>query len=235
MNELTHYEPIELIETSPHIETTRVGMVIRNPDMLFEEAEDIMGQLRGFGNGLKVWGTCWQLNVADFLLFCEERYGEKASQLVDGDDWNKYRNLVYVGKRVPKDVRKDGLTFDHYRWVAPLDREDQEYFLGVALENKMTTRALRELVDATLIERLLEDVDDYDFWKRYQIDTNAHHSELRDAISGGKEKAEKTVEDLKKVLYEDWWESMKNKPSFLKASEEDRMKLCWEEAVRRGR
>ena len=229
------FDTVALIYPSEDVETTVCGMVILNPDMEFEVANKIMEALNYLDDTLDRSKECVKMNKGDFMLFCEDKYGQEAYQMFGEEEWDRDRNLKYVCKWVPQEIRREGLTFDHYRFVAPLERDDQEKFIEMAVSDELSTRALKQLIDATLVERILENLDeDEEFWRYFQAEMGCNPSQLQSAITEGKEAAEEILKAQMKVEFKLWFSDYEANEENQRKSEWDRMNDCWNTAVKRG-
>lgn len=114
------------------------------PDNLtYQEWEDIGKRLKNVVDGYKWW-------VGDWLNFGEFKYGEKYSQgmTLTGLPYETLLNLKYVSSKVQMSLRNDNLSWTHHKLIAPLSPDKQKYWLDRAEAEKMSTRQLRENLEA---------------------------------------------------------------------------------------
>lgn len=93
---------------------------------------------------------CW---IGDFVNFCEATFGEKFSQILSLFPEGKYQtvaNYTSVCKRVKPHVRRKELFFSHYDAVAKLDESKQIHWLKVAVDEGLSSRALRAAIAKSL-------------------------------------------------------------------------------------
>lgn len=90
--------------------------------------------------------------LADSLNFGEKAYGEEFAQAVDGMretlglSVKTISNAKWAYGRVPSSFRKDGLRLGHYIALAKLEPSEQEKYIGLALQDKMSVETLKEIV-----------------------------------------------------------------------------------------
>lgn len=92
--------------------------------------------------------TSWW--IGDLLNFGEGVYGERYSQAMEhfGLDYSTLVQTAYVCRNVARRRRRATLSFGHHRVVAPLDPDDQEKYLKLALEGRWTRQELSDAVHA---------------------------------------------------------------------------------------
>ena len=82
------------------------------------------------------------------------------------------RNIFYVCSKIPPSRRRDNLTFGHHQAVAPLEPNEQDYYLDWAQSGGYSVKALRQLIkeDAASREaaviKTLDIIDNIDLSKR---------------------------------------------------------------------
>jgi hypothetical protein len=93
--------------------------------------------------GLIGRGVAWW--IGDWLRFGNQRYGEKYARAaaVTGYDVQSLMNMVYVASRFDPPRRRDVLSWSHHAEVAALDEPEQDDWLDLAAEERMSVRALR--------------------------------------------------------------------------------------------
>lgn len=83
--------------------------------------------------------------IGDWLNWGEGKWGEMYAQAVDitklsVDTLAHYRSTM---GRIPKENRREGLSFSHYREVAKLPVEEQKLVLDRIVQDKLSVRGLR--------------------------------------------------------------------------------------------
>ena len=114
----------------------------------FEAVARFLGQ---FHDASKWW-------IADLLREAEARFGESAYQVAAGDGPQRAHplNWIWVASRVPRSRRREELSFRHHVLVAPLELPEQRRWLQRAVDERLSSRELR---DAMAAERALGDGD----------------------------------------------------------------------------
>jgi len=86
----------------------------------------------------------------DWLLYGEQKYGEKYSQAVDvsGYELSTLRNSRWVCGRVPPERRRENLCFGHHQLVASMDPDEQVRWLDAAVLEKWSVNDLRKAIGA---------------------------------------------------------------------------------------
>ena len=201
---LAQYNPVELVQ-SRKVQATECGMVILDPDMTFDEAHDIINELRARGHAIERAEQCVQVCDGDMMLYVENRFPQTWPQMFDAEDWKRRRNHKYVAANVPMERRRTEpqITFEHYRFVAKLSGSEQKFYLQKAVDEGLSARGLRRLIDSDLVDRLLDErTQDNEFWRFYQSKLSLTHNSLCNAIERGKEAAEKELEGDKRGFNE---------------------------------
>lgn len=135
------------LQLDPHFKMTTKGLQITgNPT--FEEW-DAVGKTLDFLKG------AIQFAYGDWLRYGEKRWGEKYAQAVEetGKDAGTLRDYVWVSSAVDLSLRKDNLSFDHHKAVAPMRKEDgspdiekQRHYLELAVEKELPVSKLRGVI-----------------------------------------------------------------------------------------
>ncbi|MCC6352307.1 MAG: hypothetical protein IT577_00395 [Verrucomicrobiae bacterium] len=106
--------------------------------------------------------------VGDWLVYGEERFGRQlllpgidpgpsraisreqydAARAATGIDPAILANYAYVARNVPREIRREALSWEHHRAVAKLEEPDQERWLDVAAKDELTSRRLRASITA---------------------------------------------------------------------------------------
>jgi hypothetical protein len=86
--------------------------------------------------------------VGDWVHYGTARYGSKytAAARVTGYDRQTLMNMVYVATRFDFSRRRENLSWSHHAQLAALEVEQQELWLNRALEEKLSVRDLRDLL-----------------------------------------------------------------------------------------
>lgn len=121
----------------------------RRLDLDVDSFEALACFLRRIHDGSKWW-------TADLLLEAEVRFGESAYQIAaaTGRSERTLANWVWVASRVPRSRRREEVSFTHHALVAPLEHLEQRHWLQRAVDERLSSRELR---DAIAAERALED------------------------------------------------------------------------------
>lgn len=84
--------------------------------------------------------------LADWINFGELTYGEKYAQAVEATKLRPetLMNYASIGRRVPRERRREELPFGVHAEVAPLEPAEQERWLDRAVENGWRREELRE-------------------------------------------------------------------------------------------
>lgn len=125
-----------------------IGMDITNPDLSYDEYEEI-------GRILGDISTGWRWNIGDWLIVGEALFGEEAAQAIDdrasrydlarrvtGLDQGTLQNIRSVCSRVPRENRRSELDFTHHTKVASLEPDEQAVWLQKAIDETWSTSEL---------------------------------------------------------------------------------------------
>lgn len=129
------------------------GLELTNPDMTFEEWVKV-------GHGIGQMGRWHRFALGDWILFGEALYGEDSSQALESTTSERYdvaqrctglaletlKNYVRICQAVPLPIRRVELDFTMHEAVVALDREDQIYWLGQAVEHAYDRSDLRQAI-----------------------------------------------------------------------------------------
>lgn len=125
----------------PGFMMTTTGLII-NGSPSFEEWEHCGRQL-----GLAERAIHWA--IGDWWNYGERSYGEMSAQAVGNEDGFKYQTLKadkWVSICVPMVRRRTNLSWSHHREVAPLEPDDQDYWLDLAEQEGLTRNELRKAI-----------------------------------------------------------------------------------------
>lgn len=102
--------------------------ILRNPS--FDEFASL-------GETLRTFERVIQFAIGDWINALEDRFGEKASQLIDASGWSEstIRTYAWTAKKVAKDNRMidAGLSYAHHQIVGGLAPPEQRQWLKLAL------------------------------------------------------------------------------------------------------
>lgn len=114
-----------------------LGLAVEGQPSLDEWTE--AGQLLSKAQGALHW---WW---GDWLNYGESTYGETYRDALELTDftYSTLANDKYVASRIEFSSRKENLSWHHHLAVAPLDFEQQQYWLSLAGEKQWSVRELR--------------------------------------------------------------------------------------------
>lgn len=120
-------------------------------DLAFAGAEKILKQLMNCGEALPWW-------IGDLLAQSEILYGESYAQLVDptGREVGTLKNYHWLSTAVESSRRRDDLSWRHHAEVAKLEPKSQDKWLGIASDNKLSTRELHHSIARGKLTRIAE-------------------------------------------------------------------------------
>jgi hypothetical protein len=97
------------------------------------------------GRRLGAIGRCSQWWIGDWIRYGTTRWGEKYAEAarVTGYDVASLRNMAWVASQFDLSLRSDKLTWSHHVLLAPLDTDQQVYWLDRALEERLSVADLR--------------------------------------------------------------------------------------------
>jgi hypothetical protein len=91
-------------------------------------------------------GSRWA--IGDLLVFLGKHYGETydAAAGATGYQVQTLKNMAWVSRRVPPELRREDVSWGHHRIVAKFEQDEQAEWLAKAAENEWTSAELsREL------------------------------------------------------------------------------------------
>lgn len=120
-------------------EATPVGLVVNGDEAPYEVWEAYGGALRRVGGAIH-----WV--IGDWLNYGERAYGEKYSQALDdtGLEYQALANDKWVSGQVEFSLRKENLTWSHHMAIAPLEPDEQVYWLIKAETENLSVQKLRQ-------------------------------------------------------------------------------------------
>jgi hypothetical protein len=97
------------------------------------------------GRRLGAIGRCSQWWIGDWIRYGTSRWGEKYAEAarVTGYDVASLRNMAWVASQFDLSLRSDKLTWSHHVLLAPLESEEQEYWLDRAQHERLSVADLR--------------------------------------------------------------------------------------------
>lgn len=97
------------------------------------------------GKRLGAMNRCSQWWLGDWLRYGTSRWGEKYKEAarITGYDVQTLRNIAYVAGQVEISRRRDNLTWSHHAEICALEEEEQEQWLDLAAEQRMSVADLR--------------------------------------------------------------------------------------------
>lgn len=132
--------------------TDSISLVITDPDLPFENWENI-GRCIGFA------GNAWQWWAGDWINTGEALYGEESAQGVDdpttrydalrrvtGQAQQTLLNVSSVCRKVSRERRRGELTFTHHAAVASLEPDEQTRWLQAAIDNNWSVSELKQAI-----------------------------------------------------------------------------------------
>ena len=148
-------------DSTPAVAPRRTGITSRTAWTPTDELK--LHQWVETGRRLGTTARCSQWWMGDWLRYGTARWGEKykeASQ-VTGYDIQTLKNVVYVASRFDASRRRDNLAWSHHETVASLDPDEQDKWLALAAEQKLSVADLRlELRTARRALRATETPED---------------------------------------------------------------------------
>jgi hypothetical protein len=97
------------------------------------------------GRRLGAIGRCSQWWIGDWIRYGTSRWGEKYAEAarVTGYDVASLRNMAWVASQFDLSLRSDKLTWSHHVLLAPLESEEQQYWLDRAHRERLSVADLR--------------------------------------------------------------------------------------------
>lgn len=97
------------------------------------------------GRRLGAIGRCSQWWIGDWIRYGSSRWGEKYAEAarVTGYDVASLRNMAWVASRFSLSLRSDKLTWSHHVLLAPLDPDEQRFWLERAANERFSVADLR--------------------------------------------------------------------------------------------
>jgi hypothetical protein len=97
------------------------------------------------GQRLGAMNRCSQWWLGDWIRYGTSRWGEKYKEAarITGYDVQTLRNIAYVAGQIEISRRRDNLTWSHHAEVCALEADEQERWLDLAADQRMSVADLR--------------------------------------------------------------------------------------------
>jgi len=97
------------------------------------------------GRRLGAIGRCSQWWIGDWIRYGTAKWGEKYVEAarVTGYDVATLRNMAWVASKFDLSLRSDTLAWSHHVLLAPLEPEEQRYWLQRANQERLSVADLR--------------------------------------------------------------------------------------------
>jgi hypothetical protein len=130
-----------VIETQGKIKLYQNGLIF-DPKISFAEWES---KGKEFTHVIRIMTEHIRWWLGDWIIFGEDKFKDKYSQALEAEMYSvgTLRNIVWVCRNVPLEVRNANLSFDHHYEVAKLVTAKQKSMLAQADANKWTVKQLR--------------------------------------------------------------------------------------------
>jgi hypothetical protein len=94
--------------------------------------------------------------IGDWVRYGSAKWGERYAQAarITGYDVASLRNMVWVASKFDPSLRNDKLSWSHHVLLAPLDTEQQRYWLERAEEERLSVADLRIEIRAAVRREL---------------------------------------------------------------------------------
>lgn len=98
------------------------------------------------GQHLAEIGKAYQWSVADWVLYGQNKYGDKYAEAMErtGFAYQTIANIVSVARKIEFSRRRENLPFSHHAEVAQLDAPQADQLLQKAESERWTARQTRE-------------------------------------------------------------------------------------------
>jgi hypothetical protein len=112
------------------------------------EAQSSLGRAEWLATGrrLGMIGRCSQWWIGDWIRYGNAKWGEKYVEAarVTGYDVASLRNMAWVASRFDVSLRSDKLSWSHHVLLAPLQPDEQRYWLERASDERFSVADLRQ-------------------------------------------------------------------------------------------
>lgn len=125
-------------------------------DGLDIKSQPTFDEWAGLGHVFALMHKSLAFAIGDWLNYGEDRFGEKAAQVIDSRHFSENTVRVYrwVAKQVPRSRRFPELSFKHHMAVAGLAAPEQKTWLRKASESTLSVSQMkRAMVEAPDIEQ----------------------------------------------------------------------------------
>lgn len=97
------------------------------------------------GRRLGAMGRCGQWGIGDWILYGNAKFGERYTRAasITGYDVQTLMNMVYVASKFEISRRREALSWSHHESVAALDPQEQERWLDLAADERLSVADLR--------------------------------------------------------------------------------------------
>ncbi len=104
-----------------------------------------IGEWVAAGRKFGVMGRCSNWWLGDWIRYGNTKFGERYARaaVITGYDSQSLMNMVWVASRFEFSRRRENLTWSHHEAVAPLEEDEQEKWLGHAIEERLSVADLR--------------------------------------------------------------------------------------------
>lgn len=106
-------------------------------------------------SALRQFDSAAAWNMIDLLVSLGKQPSDVNDELAEklGRGTGTLRNMIWVGRAIPLELRRtEELTVAHHVAVAPLTYEEQEFWLGKAVQDELSVAALREGIKIAQVE-----------------------------------------------------------------------------------
>lgn len=113
----------------------------------WEPGEDLdRSEWLATGRRLGTIGRCSQWWIGDWIRYGTTKWGEKYAEAarVTGYDVASLRNMAWVASRFDVSLRSDKLAWSHHVLLAPLEPDEQRYWLARASTERFSVTDLRQ-------------------------------------------------------------------------------------------
>lgn len=128
------------LQSVNNVEFTETGLTIKDGITINDWLK--LGKTLDTMQGAIQW---W---IGDWLNYGEKKYGEMYSQALSDSKYGyqALADMKWVASRIKFSLRKESLNWSHYKEVAGLTPKQQSHYLEFAEKEKLSVRALREMV-----------------------------------------------------------------------------------------
>lgn len=133
-------ELIRQLEDAGALSATHLDLSKR-PNLSIEQLTQLAALFGQVNHSSRWW-------IADLHEYTEMRHSEYVAQVMEATRLSPQtiENIVSVGKRVPRSIRRVELAFSTHAEVASLSPNDQRHWLKVALEERLSKMELRQRI-----------------------------------------------------------------------------------------